>query len=150
MILRRGRKRRGATIVEAAFVLPIAVLFLFGLFEYCRFVFLVQVAENAAREGARYAVTGTADGTTKADIQAYVADKMGGRQGELAGFYVEVENVNPATGAVIAGSQWYDAPFGGAIRVKITGTYSPTLPSFLKLPTSIPLTFESMMSSEAN
>ena len=36
------------------------------------------------------------------------------------------------------------------IIVSISGTYSPTLPSFLKLPTSFTLNFKSMMTSEAN
>src|SRR5829696_6829606 len=69
-------RRRGATVVEAAFVLPIMLLLLFGAFEYCRFIFLLQVCENAAREGARYAVTRTADGTTMADIQNYTTSRM--------------------------------------------------------------------------
>ena len=150
ILCRTERRRRAAALVEAAFVLPICVLFIFGIFEYCRFVFLVQVAENAVREGARYAVTRTADGTTMADVKNYVTDQMAGRDKELAGFTVAVLNVDPDTGTTVGGTNWNDAPFGGAIMVTITGTYSPTLPSFLKLLTSFTLNFKSMMSSEAN
>jgi Flp pilus assembly protein TadG len=59
MILRTkaGRAtRRGVTVVEMAFVLGIALLLLFGIIEYARFVFFLHVAQNAAREGARFAV----------------------------------------------------------------------------------------------
>src|SRR5829696_8647198 len=100
-------RRRGATVVEAAFVLPIMLLLLFGIFEYCRFVFLLQVCENAAREGARFAVARTGDGeTTTSDVQAYVTDRMSGRQNDLAGYTVTVQNVDPATGNAVSGSNW--------------------------------------------
>ena len=142
--------RRAATIVESALVISIALLFLFGLFEYGRLIFLIQTAENAAREGARYAVARTADGTTQTDIQYYVTDMMAGRQSELAGFAIDVLNVDPTTGATITGSNWNDAPFGGAILVRVRGTYSPIIPSFLQLPTTLQIQATSMMSSEAN
>ena len=143
--------RPAATLVEAAFVISIMLLFLFGIFEYCRFVFLLQVCENAAREGARYAVARTGDGvTTTTTIQDYVTDRMAGRQSDLSGYAVTVQNVDPATGNAISGSNWNDAPFGGAIMVRVSGTYSPMMPSFLKTQTSIQIRATSMMSSEAN
>jgi Flp pilus assembly protein TadG len=150
-MIKRTSKRRGATIVEAAMVISIALLLLFGIFEYCRFVFLIQVCENAAREGARFAVAHTGDGTTMADVQSQVLTKMAGREYELGSTYeVTVQNVDPNTGAVIPEAAWNDAPFGGAIMVRITGNYQPMLPSFLKLPTSIPIQVTAMMTSEAN
>lgn len=142
--------RRAATLVEAAFVISIALLFLFGIFEYCRFVFLLQVCENAAREGARYAVVRTADGTTATDVTNYVTSRMSGRQNDLAGYTVTVQNVDPATGNVVPSSAWNDAPFGGAIMVRVSGTYYPMLPTFLKTQTSIQIRATAMMSSEAN
>ena len=39
---------------------------------------------------------------------------------------------------------------GGAILVRVSGTYVPMLPSFLHTQTSIPIRATSMMSSEAN
>ena len=43
--------------METALVLPVALLFLFGIMEYGRFVMTQQVLTNAVREGCRYAVT---------------------------------------------------------------------------------------------
>lgn len=143
-------RRRAATIVEAALVLPIMLLLLFGLFEYCRFIFLLQVAENAAREGARYAVVHTGDGTTTTDVQNTVRSRMFGRDIELSGMQITVDNVDPSTGALIPNTTWTDAPFAGAVRVRITGTYSPILPGFLKRQSAIPITVTCAMSSEAN
>ena len=53
--------RRGATIVEAALVLPIVLLFLFGVIEYGRYLLVLQVSTNAARDGARWAVVRAAN-----------------------------------------------------------------------------------------
>ena len=50
------RRRRGAAVVEMAFVLPIFLMFLFGIFEYARFLMMHQVLHNAARDAARWAV----------------------------------------------------------------------------------------------
>lgn len=150
MYLRSGQRRRAAAAVETAVVLSATLLFLFGIFEYCRFVFLLQVCQNAAREGARYAVARTGDGTSVTDIQNYVTSKMVGRQNDLTGYTVTVMNVDPATGNQITGSNWNDAPFGGAIRVRVSGTYRPMMPSFLQTRTSFTVTCSSMMTSEAN
>ena len=62
-------RRGGATAVEVAVLLIPFFLFLFGTFEYCRYLLVLHTATNAAREGARYAsvnvtnpaVTGTQD-----------------------------------------------------------------------------------------
>jgi Flp pilus assembly protein TadG len=71
MLLRAkaGRaKRGGVTVVEMAFVLGIALLLLFGIIEYARFVFFLHVSQNAAREGARFAVVRTGLVLTPADV----------------------------------------------------------------------------------
>ena len=59
----RLTKRRGATAVETAAVISIALLFMFGIVEYARFVCFLQVADNAVREACRFATAHTNDGT---------------------------------------------------------------------------------------
>jgi Flp pilus assembly protein TadG len=145
-----GWRRRAAAAVEAGIVLSILFLLFIGIFEYLRFVFLVQIAENAAREGARFAVARTGDGTTEQAIKDEVTARMFGRQHELQGYQVEVLNVNPATGVAIPNSQWSDAPFGGAIMVRVSGVYSPMAASLLRMPSAFTLRATAMMSSEAN
>ena len=54
---RRFKSQRGTTIVEAAIILPVFLMFLFGIFEAGRFLNVRQVLTNAAREGARFGVT---------------------------------------------------------------------------------------------
>jgi Flp pilus assembly protein TadG len=54
------RNERGATIVEAALVLPILLMFLISILEFGRAYNEYQVLTNAAREACRYAVAPTA------------------------------------------------------------------------------------------
>lgn len=89
MLLRRNHRRRvGATTVEAAVVMSVFLLFLFGVFEYCRFIFFLHVSTNAARDGARYAVVNldkptnfdfqdtVYGGTNYRSIKGYVDDRL--------------------------------------------------------------------------
>lgn len=153
-MLRRqhSRKRNAATIVEAAFVLSICLMFLFGILEYGRFVMTLQVMENAAREGARFAVVNTNEATT-ADVIARVNQKMAGIQNSIVGYQVTVTGIilRPKPGEV-AGDvlpDWTNASTTDGIRVEITGTFDPTLPTFLKM-SAFPLRARSVMYSEGN
>jgi Flp pilus assembly protein TadG len=51
-----GRRSRGQALVEFAFVAPIFFLLLFSIIDFGRYVYYVQILNNAAREGARYAI----------------------------------------------------------------------------------------------
>ena len=53
-----GEGRRGAVAVEAAFCLPLLLVFMVGIWEVGRMVQVSQILANAAREGARYAAAG--------------------------------------------------------------------------------------------
>jgi hypothetical protein len=143
-------KRIGAAMVEMAVVLVVFLTMFMGIIEYGRYYFLVQVANNAVREGARYAVVHTGDGTTDTQVSNVVTTKMNGTENMLSGYAVSVQNVNTSTGAMIANSNWNDAQFGGAIMVKITGNYTPTVPVLLFLPTSFAFQAATIMNSEGN
>jgi len=75
---RSWKSRRAAAVVETAAVASVFVLFLFGVMEYCRYIFVRQLIANAGREGARYAVVNSNSPTLDADTQAFVRAKMGG------------------------------------------------------------------------
>ncbi|MSR49618.1 MAG: pilus assembly protein [Gemmataceae bacterium] len=143
-------KRIGAAMVEMAVVLVVFLTMFMGIIEYGRYYYLVQVANNAVRDGARYAVVHTGDGTTATQVSAVVTTKMNGTQNMLSGYTVSVQNVNTSTGVAIANSNWNDAQFGGAIMVKITGNYTPTVPVLLFLPSSFAFQAATIMNSEGN
>ena len=52
----RSGRVRGQALVEFALVAPIFFLVLFSIIEFGRYVYTVQILNEAAREGARYAI----------------------------------------------------------------------------------------------
>lgn len=68
MIRRRAHKghhdspSRGQALAEFALVAPIFFLLLFSIIDFGRYVYYVQILNNAAREGARYAIVHGSNG----------------------------------------------------------------------------------------
>lgn len=177
-------RRRGMVVAESALVLSVFLVLLFGMFEYCRFLLVLHVTNNAARDGARYASVnldkpatfGTTDytdgsGRVYLSVQKYTKAKMGGTEGNITGFRVAVFAVdqagldlvppvvrpktktagiypdpfNPADPNTVA---WNLAQFPDRIAVYINGNYKPILPSFLLMPTNIPINSYSIVGGE--
>ena len=53
---RRSKSSKGQALVEFALIAPLFFLLLYSIIEFGRYVYTVQVLNNAAREGARYAI----------------------------------------------------------------------------------------------
>ena len=53
---RTAARRRGVAMVEFALVMPVFLMFLFGIFEYARYLMMHQLLHNAARDAARWGV----------------------------------------------------------------------------------------------
>ena len=67
--------RRGALAIEFGFALPVLILLSVGLFDVSKLLWSTSTIENAAAEGARYAIVNggaSPSPATKADIEAYV------------------------------------------------------------------------------
>jgi Flp pilus assembly protein TadG len=142
---RLGRQgRRGATLVEAAIVMNIFLLFIFGIMEFGHFVMVKQLMDNAARDGARMAATGSTTVST-AQIQNYVLGEMVNQA--PSGVAIQIFQANPQTGANIG--PWTNAGLGDAIAVQITGNYKPMLSMASLLPVAIPVTSEAIVYSES-
>ena len=155
-------------MVETAVVLTVFLLFIFGIFEYCRFLFMLQVTTNAAREGARYASvnvdkpsnfpdTPYNDGvTTFIPIKTYVDVHMGGARQQLVGYAVtvfpcdpvQINQAPPVIATKPGATAWNDASFGERIAVRVTGTFMPLLPEFLLMGNTIPINVVVTMGSE--
>lgn len=162
----RSNRRSGATSVEVAIVLSVFLLFLFGIFEYCRYLMVIQVTTNAARDGARYAVVNMGKGAdfasnsfsdglnTYPSIKAYTTSKMAGLNGMIDSYTVDVfacdsaslnqtiPKIVPKVGA------WNAAQFGERIAVRIQGNYTTVLPNFLMMGAVIPIDVIITMGSE--
>jgi Flp pilus assembly protein TadG len=72
------RARPGAAAVETALVLPLFFLIVFGVIEFGRAFMVAQLLTNAAREGARAAITaGSTNAAVVTKVKALVNDYIG-------------------------------------------------------------------------
>jgi hypothetical protein len=72
----KGRRssRLGTTVVETALVLPVFLMFIFGLVELSRAVLVQHVLNSACRQAARL---GSTEGTTTAGVKAKALEILG-------------------------------------------------------------------------
>ncbi len=120
---RRSAHRRGAATVEAAFVLPMLITLMLGVWEVGRMVQVNQILVNAVREGARCAAGGTSNNTpvTVAMVQAEVQNYM-----QAAGLPSAAYNGATVTLTNLSGNSWTD-PSGASPLDKFS--VSVTIPS---------------------
>jgi Flp pilus assembly protein TadG len=154
MKARKCTQRPGATVVETAVVLSVALLLTFAIYEYGRYFMLSQLVNNAAREGARQAVANTNSQNTamiQNTVMQYLANQnFSDGTDALAASDVIVQQVNPATLQPTSDPNWYDAPFGSAIMVQVNAKFNPIFPTFGFLPSTITVKGTAVMLSEAN
>ena len=149
----RNAVRRGATLVEVVLVISALIMMLLGIMEYGRFIMVKQVVENATREGAH--LTTSADGAdptnysyqTTATIQAAVTNAMGGVDALLPDLTIDVYLVDSSGNNI---GSWTTAQDGQNIAVEVTGTYTPILPTFGFLPSTVTIHSKCVMRSEGN
>src|SRR5262245_40847208 len=126
--------RRAATLTEVAVVILVCLLLICAVYEYGRFLMVRELVDNAAREGARQAASGTNVYTT-AGIQNTVLQYLANQQvrnasGQpLQAADVEVYRADPASGQPASpDSTWTNAAFGQPIAVRVNASYRPMLP----------------------
>ena len=90
------KDKKGQTLVELAFVLPILFMLIFGIIEFGRVFNAYVIVSNAAREGARQAAVGTADSEVRTKVKE-VASSLGLADGDIG--------INPASGSRTYGGQ---------------------------------------------
>ncbi len=151
-LARRARPRRGATLVETTLVLSIFLLFLFGLLEYARFVMVYQAMQNAAREGARYAIAViNPDTVSNTNVETEVKNRLKGMDRNVNNFNVTIYAIvmrNGVQGTKLANR--YDASPEDGVVVEISYNYKPALPSFLLMKSSVAIKARCVMYAEGN
>jgi Flp pilus assembly protein TadG len=136
--------------VESAFVISAFIMFLFGIFEYGRFLMLKNVLDQAARTGARYAVVNTNTMSTT-NIQDIVDQSLGGMGNQFTSYakYTNITLFHADSSGNNIGTDWNNAKFGEGVGVTISGTYTP-FPSYLLSSVSFTVSTTTVMNSEAN
>lgn len=91
-------QRRGVALIEAALVFPILLLLTFGLIEYGWLFLRMESISNAARRGARVAVTPDA---TSSDVSSAIAVMMtDGGLGD-SGYTVTLSSLDVEPGEIV-------------------------------------------------
>jgi Flp pilus assembly protein TadG len=136
-----------------ALVATLFFVFLFAVFEWARYIFIQNLLNNAAREGARFAIVHSTTATT-AQVQNYVDGYLAGQGASGIVSYskttsITVYQADTTTGLDNSGG-WQNVGQGQAIGVSITGTYNAILPNFLFTGSSLQISGTAVMYSETN
>jgi Flp pilus assembly protein TadG len=147
------RQRRAAALVEFLVVVPMFFIIMISIFEYARLLFTMQMLNNAAREGARFAVVNVTTATT-ANVQTYVDGYMAGQGASQLVSYSPGSNIavymaDPTTGGN-TGLAWTNAVWGNGIGVSVSGSYQPLMPGLDHLVGPIAIKGVCVMPCEAN
>jgi Flp pilus assembly protein TadG len=134
--------RRGATLVETAFVLIPLMMFLMGIFEYGSLLMDWNLLINAAQEGCRFALANNTDPKLSTDVQNLVTSCMAGRNAYFSNFTVTVSGTHQGVNYPPGSNLSILSP-GDTITVTVSGNYPflniiPTVisPSVLPLSSS--------------
>ena len=71
--LNRDRRQRGAALIEAAILLPLLLIFVFGIIDVGRLVFTQMTLHDAAQEGSIY---GAYNPGNASNVQTRVVESM--------------------------------------------------------------------------
>lgn len=134
-------------------MLPICLMFILGVFEYARYVMFLQLLNNAAREGSRYAIThidpvtiaGVTYGNQTSDVTNVVNQYLAGQavSGQQTKVYLS-DSVGTDLG------NWQTAQPGNSITVQITGTYNLVAPRMIYAGATLPVKAQASMRVESN
>lgn len=151
-----NRRMRGQGMVEFALMLPIVLLMIYGLMEMARLMQTYLTIQHAAREGARYAITGQSTTGVAADRPNSIVEKT---RAAMAGLQIASSSDTPSV-------EPSDTPFyldvsldpvngGGAtspVTVTVTYNYTPLMPvrfgEITLLPTVVKLQGRAVMITE--
>jgi len=124
------KKKRGASAVEFAIILPVLVLLVFGIIELSFALYDQAMITNASREGARFGIVYRVPVVTDAEIASVVNNYLGTRLITFGGR--RSPSSSPVSGATVIVTRTGVSP-GNNLRVRVGYTYS-----FLVLPKFTP------------
>jgi len=99
-----SRHRKGAALVEFAFIAPVFFLIVLAMIEFGRMIMVQQILTNATREGARRAIV---EGATRSEVENHVTN------------YLSNASVEGAT-VIVDPSDLSTAGFGDPVTVTVT------------------------------
>lgn len=124
---RRSRGHgRGQALVEFAMVAPIFFMMLFAIIDFGRYVYYVQILNNAAREGTRYAIVHGSEGVPHTGPPH---DPSGAAVVNVVRDYaIGVIGINDASVLTITPTWYPDNSRGNAVSVEVTYQFHSVIP----------------------
>jgi len=138
MVIRKlhGGRRWGAVVVETSAVIGLVAMFVFGVFEYGRFLMDWNLLNNAAREGCRYALANNTSTTITTTVQSIVTTYMAGETKDFSNFTISVTGTHLGVSTAVNSLE----P-GDPITVTVSGKYIfMNIVPFVHMPTSFVVT----------
>lgn len=119
MRLRKSEQRRqGAAAVETAVVMIPLIMIIMGILEYGFFLFNLEVLNNAAREGCRYALVNNTAASINSDVTNIVTTRMAGQMANFNNFTVTVSGTHNGVATPVN-----NLGPGDVITVTVSGGY---------------------------
>lgn len=130
----KNEQRRGAAMVEMAVVMPIFVTLVFGIIEFGQAFMVMQLINNAAREGGREAIV---NGSSNTSVTQVIQDNLVATGVDPVDVTIAItvteETGNPSAGNEVANANKRDLctinvsiPFSAVSY--ITGSYLDSVP----------------------
>lgn len=140
----RAGRRRGAVAVETALVAVVMTSFVFGVYEYCRLLMDMNLLNNAAREGCRYAQVNNTNPSIATNVRSVVTGYMAGETASFSNFTVTVTGTRGGVSTPVN-----NLAAGDTITVTASGTYRfMNIIPLIKMPTSLTVTSAVTMGCE--
>jgi hypothetical protein len=148
---RPRRRRKGGAVVEAAMILPLLLMFYFGILEYSRWLMTMQLVHNAVCQAAEYAAKHT-DPIVLGGITYQPNDYSAVLTARMAGFSLQNQAVSIYQSDALGNNlgTWTGAQTGTYVCVKITGNYTFMQSTLLGFSAHVPVSFMSVKASEGN
>jgi Flp pilus assembly protein TadG len=143
----RSRARRAVAAVEFAFLAPVLITLLFGVWEVGRMIQMYQIVSNAAREGGRQAATAK---YTNPQVQQTVLNYLLAAQVPASDTLPNSQVTLANTDCTITVQDQTTNTDVSHITVQITGSFVPAVPTLLFLSNTLPVQATSTMFSEGN
>ena len=143
----RSEKRRGATLVETAFVLIPLIMLILGVFVFGQLFMDWNLLISAGQQGCRFALANNTDPSISSDILSVVNACLAGKSTSLRSVSISLSGTHQ--GVVYVGNSVNLLSPGDPITVTVTATYQfPNVIPLVSMPGTMTMSSSSTMICE--
>ena len=146
-LIDRFRSSEGANLIEAALILPIMLLTMFGLMEFALILYIQMALQNGVSQAARYGITRQTMSELSREQSIITILKQETPSLTLANDHISFQN------KPLSGGSWTSGTGGGNTLERVTVTYDYHIMTPVLLPffsgETITLTAQATMKNES-